>query len=499
MSDTQAVSCVERVAEELREGTEPHLLSGEQYLRSLADGRRVIASDGTPIANVAEHPETAAAARTFANVMDLQFDPRVRDKVTYVDDDGTRKALGWQVPTEREHLYAKYEQIGVTTRETLGMFGRPPDYGPAMSLGFLGIIDRFEQDDPESAENILRFVKMSGEHNLLSSDLIAEAQADRTLPRNERPATLRIVDETPEGIVLRGSRIAGSSGAITHFYTLSTVLGEGLTPDAAIWAALPVNTPGLTLVMREPMLPSEPRSREDHPIDRFGEEMDQIILFDDVFIPREMIFSKRNLETLKLYFESVVYVSWHIMTRLAFRAQIFAGTAQAIVDILGTANHQGVRRAVAEITSYAETLRAFSLAAISQSQTWNGIEVPDPGFVTVGRLHSINEYPRIIYTLRDLCGQGLISRWPKTIWEHPEFGPRLQEYLPGHGATAREKNRLFNFVWDLTSGANASRVGLFENVNATPPAFVTELVYRYVDRTEMANFVREFADVPNPS
>lgn len=487
---------MDKVADELSRGEEPHLLTGEQYLRSLNDGRRVVAADGTEVENVAEHPATAAAAHTFAEVMDLQFDAEMRDSVTYVDEgSGQRKALGWQVPTTRDHLYAKMEQIGVTTRKTLGLFGRPPDYGPAMSLGFLGIIDYFERDNPEHAENIRNFVRNCGDHNLLSTDLIADAQSDRTVPRNDRPGTLRIVDEDDEGIVLRGSKIAGSGGPLAHFYTLSTVLGEGLGPDAAIWAAVPVNIPGLSLVMREPTVQAG-RSREDHPANSHGEEMDQIIVFDDVRLPREYIFSIRDLESLKLYFESVAYVCWHIMTRLAYRAKIFAGTAQVVTEILGTDKIPGVRKSVTEITTYAETLRAFSIASIAQSETWNGVAVPNPGLVTAGRLHSIQQYPRIVYTLQDLCGQGLISRWPEKIWDHPEFGPKLEAFLPGHGVSAREKNSLFNFVWDLTSSGNAGRIGLFENVNATPPSFISELVYMYVDRSEMSSFVRDYVGLP---
>jgi len=486
---------VDKVVEALADGDEPHLLTGEQYLRSLNDGRRVVAADGTEIENVATHSVTSAGARTFARVMDLQFDPRYRDLVTYTDETtGRRKARGWQVPVTREDLDLKRQQIGVTTRETMGMFGRPPDYGPAMSLGFLAIIDRVEAESPEFAENIRRFVQMSGEHNLLSTDLIADAQSDRTVPRNDRPATLRVVDERPDGIVLRGTKIAGSSGSLTHFFTLSTTLGEGLGPDAAIWAAIPVNLPGLSLVLREPTIDSPP-VQSDHPLNAHGEELDQIIIFDDVFVPREYVFSLRNLDFLKLYFESCVYVLWHIMTRLAYRAEIFAGTAQVITEILGTDKVPGVRRAVAEITMYAQALRAFSVAAVAQSETWNGVEVPQPGLVSAGRLYSIVNYHRIIYMLQDLCGQGLISRWPEKIWEHPEFGPKLESFLPGHGVTAQEKNRFFSFVWDLTSSANAARIGLFENVNATPPSFIAELVYQHVDRSETARFIREYAGI----
>jgi aromatic ring hydroxylase len=111
------------------------------------------------------------------------------------------------------------------------------------------------------------------------------------------------------------------------------------------------------------------------------------------------------------------------------------------------------------------------------------------------QLYSIENYPRVMYVLRDMSGQGLVSRFPKAVWENPEFGEKLEEFLPGTGVTAREKNRFFNFVWDLTTGSHASRVGQFENVNAMPRYFISELVYQHYDRSEMAKFVRRFAGI----
>jgi 4-hydroxyphenylacetate 3-monooxygenase/chlorophenol-4-monooxygenase component 2 len=186
---------------------------------------------------------------------------------------------------------------------------------------------------------------------------------------------------------------------------------------------------------------------------------------------------------------------WSIMMRLGFRAEIFAGVAQAITEILGTDVIPGVQNAVAEITLYAQTLRAYTVATIEEAVEWCGVQVPNPPLVTAGRLYSIKEYPRITYLMKDLCGQALISRWPEKVWDHPEFGPMLEEYLPGTGVTAREKNQFFSFVWDLLSGAHANRVGLFENVNATPPAYVAHLVYQHTDRSEMARFAREYAGI----
>ena len=48
------------------------------------------------------------------------------------------------------------------------MYGRPPDYGPMMSMGFLGVIDRVEAENPEFAENMRGTSSLSGDLNLLA-------------------------------------------------------------------------------------------------------------------------------------------------------------------------------------------------------------------------------------------------------------------------------------------------------------------------------------------
>ncbi len=484
---------IDRVVAALDGSADPHLLTGDQYRQSLRDGRRVISSSGEEIEDVTNHPATSAV-HTIAHVLDMQFDPATRDVLTYVDEDGGRRAVGWQVPTTQDHLWAKRDSTRQITLETLGMYGRPPDYGPMMSMGFLGIIDRVEAENPGFAENMRKYVKLSGDLNLLSTDLIVDPQSDRRVPRSEKVGQLRIVEDRPDGIVVRGAKSAGSIGALCHMLTLSTVLGEGVSDDAAIWAAVPVNSPGLSLLLREPTIPADVNPT-DHPVSSRGEETDQFYVFDDVFIPSEFVFSVRNRALLGVYYESGAYMLWSIMMRLGFRAEIFAGVAEAITEILGTNKIPGVQAAVAEITLYAQTLRAYTVATIHESVERCGLQVPNPPLVTAGRLYSIKEYPRITYLMKDLCGQALISRWPDKVWDHPEFGPLLDAYLPGTGVTAREKNKFFSFVWDLLCGSHAGRVGLFENVNATPPAYVAHLVYEHTDRSQMARFAREYAGI----
>jgi 4-hydroxyphenylacetate 3-monooxygenase len=217
------------------------------------------------------------------------------------------------------------------------------------------------------------------------------------------------------------------------------------------------------------------------------------MLFDHVFLPDEHLFSFRNPETLELYLEVGALALWHILARLARRAEIFAATARLIADVLGTERIPPVRAAVADVMAYAATLKAFVVAAeAGGGLTPAGVFVPDAALVTAGRLHSIVHYPHVVQMLRDLSGQGLISRMTEADFDREDIGARLKEFLPGRGISARGKNRFFNFVWDLTCSSHASRVALFENTNATPPPTVRQHLYEVYDTSATVALLREY-------
>ena len=140
--------------------------------------------------------------------------------------------------------------------------------------------------------------------------------------------------------------------------------------------------------------------------------------------------------------------------------------------------------------------RAWSHAAVETAQpTESGVMLPNVEYVTAGRLGAITAYPKIMQLLRELSGQGLISRVPKASWERPDIGPLLDDYLPGHEIGARDKNRLFNLIWDMTCSPAAMRIALFENINATPAVGLREQLYRAYDRSQGLTAVRRRAGI----
>jgi 4-hydroxyphenylacetate 3-monooxygenase len=84
-------------------------------------------------------------------------------------------------------------------------------------------------------------------------------------------------------------------------------------------------------------------------------------------------------------------------------------------------------------------------------------------------------------------------RLPKAAFDDPEIGAKLAELLPGYGISAADKNRLMNFVWDLTSSAQAGRTELFENVNATPVPLLQQRLYEDYDTAHVERMATELA------
>ena len=176
----------------------------------------------------------------------------------------------------------------------------------------------------------------------------------------------------------------------------------------------------------------------------------------------------------------------HLLSR-AFRAD---QPLERAVRAWATAQPK-VRAMVAECIQYAATLRGMMSAAIENAKpTETGVVLPNHAFVTAGRLFAIEQYPKIMQTLRELSGQGLISRVPRDTWERPDVKALLDEYLPGYTVTASEKNKLFNFIWDMSCGPHALRTALFENINATPAPALREELYRSYDRSLGINAIK---------
>ena len=91
------------------------LRSGEDYLESIRDGRRVMCG-GEPIDDLTTDPKTRGYAAQVAEFYDLHRDPEHMADLTYVDETGIRRAKHWMLPRNKEQAVERGEYIDAIFR-----------------------------------------------------------------------------------------------------------------------------------------------------------------------------------------------------------------------------------------------------------------------------------------------------------------------------------------------------------------------------------------------
>ena len=484
--------------------SKPHRLkTGEQYKESLKDNRQIWVG-GQKLNSVYDEPALAKGIDLLASMFDDQFTEEHADATTYYDEKaGAVLSRSWQIPRTREDLAARRRMIEYTSLKTAGTFGRPPDLAPSIVVGLYAYLPTFKKKkslidgiDPDFAENIERYMEYGQNNNLTASESLAGPQADRSSPKASEASLLKARKVTKDGVYIYGAKTVGSIAAQANDIFFTNLGGIQETPaDACIWGSVPIDTPGIKMISRE-MVSQPLSSKFDHPVASLGEEADQFIVFDNVFVPKERLFNLGDPTAMSYYGPVCVFAHWHVLTRLAVKAELFVGAGQMVLDYLGTGKIPAVQMMLGQLVEYAQTLRAFVTAAEALAVPTEGdVMRPDVGMLTAGRLYSIENYPKIIHILQELCGQGLVMRFGKKAFDNPEVGHFLHELLPGHGVSAMVKEQLMNFIWDMTSGSLAGRVALFENVNATPAPALRARLFNEVKRDGYVAQVKKIAGI----
>ncbi len=477
------------------------LRTGAEFKASLDDGRQIWIGK-RKLDKVTDEPALGAGVDLLAEMFDDQFKPEFEEATTYLDPkSGEIVSRAWQLPTTIEELADRRNMIEYTSLKTAGTFGRPPDLSPAIVAGLMAYQDVFKQKksmidgcDPDFAENIEAYMDFGRNTNLTASESLAGPQTDRSNPKAAEMAFLRVTKAQADGIYVSGAKTVGSIAAQANDIFFTNLGGLTTTPpEACVWGAVPINADGITMISRE-MVSQPGANKFDHPVSSMGEEADQFIVFDNVFVPKERIFNLGDPAGMSWYGRATVFAHWHVLTRMAVKSELFVGAGQMVLDVLGTGKIPAVQQMLGELIQYSQTLRAFVVAAEAKAtQLPSGVVTPDVSMLTAGRLYSIEHYPRIIHILQEMCGQGLVMRFGKDAFENPEIGHYLNDLLPGHGVSAMQKELLMNFIWDMTSGSLAGRVALFENVNSSPAPRLRARLFDEVSRETFVDQVKTIA------
>ena len=126
----------------------------------------------------------------------------------------------------------------------------------------------------------------------------------------------------------------------------------------AMGFALPTNTPGLSFQCREPF--DTGRDPDDHPLGSRFDEQDAFVIFDDVLVPWERVFLLYDVELANKAYagtDAVLHMAYQVVNLKVAKTEAFLGTAQAIVDAIGSGGFQHVQMPVEDIQMPAEGIQ----------------------------------------------------------------------------------------------------------------------------------------------
>jgi aromatic ring hydroxylase len=145
------------------------------------------------------------------------------------------------------------------------------------------------------------------------------------------------------------------------------------------------------------------------------------------------------------------------------------GLALLVTQALGTNNQPVVQSQLADLVRFRETCRAFTIAAEETGfATPGGLYKPNNIYVDFGRAHYLENNGKMVETLIDFCGRGVILSPSRADFDDPYIGPKLEEALRGPGISARDRTKIFKLIHERFLSEWGARHEMFEKFNGTP-------------------------------
>lgn len=450
------------------------LRSGEEYLESIRDGRRIYIGDER-VDDATEHPAFEKIARTYAALYDMKADPKTRDLFAY-EEDGELYSMYYLRPRSKEDLARRTRCHTAITEWSYGLLGRSPD---AVAGNITGIAMKPEILDQEGGyrENLLAIYEHCRKDDIFATYAIVPPQGARNpefyQSRGLDIPALRATAETEHGVVLNGMKMLATAAAVANEVIVGNILP--IAPDRfaeSITCIIPFNLPGLTLWSRPPIA-DRAEHEFDAPLTYRYDESDCMLVFKDVEVPWEKVVVHNNPALSRdIYIQTPSHVMANHQSTVRFRAKLRFLVGLASLITKATAAHEVpvVRETLARLAAMEA---GFSAMVDAQLHAYHEI---DHGYVLFNRrymyaaLHwAMENHSVVLDIVRELMGGG-IFQFPASIkvMRDAELRAQFETLWSTSEGGAVERMKLFKLAWDLIGSELASRTASYEKFFVGP-------------------------------
>jgi len=470
--------------------------NGAEFIEGLRRAPREVWAAGRRIGDITTDPTFARPVRAIAMLYDLQCSPEHRDAMTHRDPGGEPYGLSFLIPRSHADLVRRRLAMKVWAEATFGLLGRSPDFLNTVLMAWVEHAEWFGQRGAQFSDNVRNYYKYCRDRDLFCTHAIVNPQTDRSKGSHEQSdqfAHLGVVEETKEGLVVRGAKMLATHGPTADELLVYPQPGIREGEERYVLAfGIPCATKGLKFICREPFDDGS-QTPFDHPLGSRFEEPDAVCVFDDVLIPWDRVFMYGDVKLGNALFGQANmrnYMSHQTSVRALAKCQLMVGIAIALTQAVKSDVHLHVQQQLGELMAYLPLIEgAILLAEQNAEPTGRGAVRPAYAPLQAVRLNMPRFYERMMQVTQVLAAGGLLIS-PTEADLRSEIGPDIARYYKGAGVGAEERIRLFKLAWDATGTQFAQRMLQYERYYAGDPVRVSAAYYHESDRTALLAMVQ---------
>lgn len=474
--------------------------SGHDYLAGLRDGRCVYI-DGERVPDVTTDAAFRNVAASMSRLFDFADASANQALMTFETGDGSRANRIWQLPTSLAELQERRKALEAWANLHAGFMGRTPDHVASCISGLVMGLDVFNAYDPQRARALADYYRYARDRDLYLTYVIINPLADRSKSAGQQPdpfLTAGIVDQDAQGLTIRGGKMLATGGVIADEVFVSCI--QPLASDERRYAlsfAVPIGTPGLKLLSRKSYEKAS-NSVFDNPLASRYDENDSVIYFDDVKVPWDRVFVNGDVAMTQKQFHATpchVYQNYQSMVRLAVKLKFLAGLAYRTTEINGITQFPQVKETLGQVAAETAMVDALVAAMEVKGSMVGPYFIPDRHTLYAAQVLSQQLYPKVLGTLRELAGGGMIML-PSSAGDlaNPETAVLVEKTMQSASANARERVKFYKLAWDAVGSEFGSRHHQYEMFYAGATFVTKGHSFRTFDWSAANTMVQEMLD-----
>jgi 4-hydroxybutyryl-CoA dehydratase/vinylacetyl-CoA-Delta-isomerase len=414
--------------------------TADQYVESLRDGR-VVYQNGQKIDDLPTFAPFKTGIERAASEYYLATLPEWRELFNVQEKNGEEYSFAYNVPKTADDLQRRRVITQTLTRLGAGgskLTGVDGLNGVAYAAATMD--KAIGTDYGKRVEAFREFCKQT-DPGICAA--VSDPKGDRRLhaadPNQTHPDFyVRIVDRQKDGIVIRGAKVHIST---SHISNELVVLPSRNHPEAgkdyALSCAVSCNMPGVKFLTTDPLITG---GGGGHPL----------IVFDDVFVPKERVFLEGQWQFSRLY--ATAFARYHRLTAATYKhvsLQVLAGQARLIAEHNGLTHATRIQDMLGWLAMYAEVTEALGKAAALDAKIDpdTGFAQPNHLYTNCAKLWFADNYHQAIKYLQDITG-GIAGTMPsQEDWDNEETRPYIEKYLGGtKGYPTEERFKLLQAI-----------------------------------------------------